>query len=441
NIFCQHDLNSYYYKNRSKFFSWNVDSRLCTHLVLGSGVGVDEETGAIKMKSEKLLVEGHQLKADSIRKVILSVGGFEEDSQIFSRMVASGAMLEEFSSSLVAFIMKMGYDGAQIDWRYPTQSGGHPEDHRNFVLFLKELSTIFRQHKFILMVVALGRTDKRTLESYDIPGIVHYADFINLMVNDERDKYRKSLAYIAPLYGGTSSVAAAVKHWISVGRAPHKLLLNVPLFGRSYTMDKNQSAVGSPCQGPGLPAKNSQIAGFTTFNEFCVQASKWSKHFDKVAKVPYATRGDQWLSYENSESIWAKMHFLKRNQLGGAMAWTIDADDIFGTCGFQFSLLRTIFTALGDPNVLTTPLPTTVVDGICPHDGFFIDKWECRYYYECRLGKRFEYECIKGQYFDEAKGYCRPEKEVECNQDFVVWRPGMPLYNYQNLPLNLKVVD
>jgi len=57
NVFCQYDLASYYFKERSQFFDWNLDSRLCTHLVLGSGVGVDGETGELKITDQHLLLE------------------------------------------------------------------------------------------------------------------------------------------------------------------------------------------------------------------------------------------------------------------------------------------------------------------------------------------------------------------------------------------------
>lgn len=291
------------------------------------------------------------------------------------------------------------------------------------------------------MVAVLGRTDAQTLASYDIPGITRNVNFINLMVDDERDKYGMRLSYVAPLHGNTNSVAAAIRHWKKAGQAPQKLILHVPLFGRSYTMDRNQATVGSPCKGPGIQARNSRRAGFTTYNEYCTQASKWSKHFDKVAKVPYATSGDQWLSYEDSESIWAKMHLLKKMKLGGAMAWSIDADDFYGRCGIRYALLNVIFAALGDPSALTTESPTTEAPGICPRDGFARDPWDCRFYHECRQGERVDYECLEGQYFDVAKEYCRPAAEVKCNQDFIIWRPGMPGYNYDNLPLNLKVVE
>ncbi|XP_070851205.1 chitinase-3-like protein 1 [Drosophila suzukii] len=447
NVFCQYDLASYYFKERSQFFDWNLDSRLCTHLVLGSGVGIDGETGELKITDQHLLLEKNMLsgvknmKCDSIKKVLFTVGGWQEESKHFSRMVASPNKRDNFYTSLIAFLFKWGFDGVQIDWRYPTQRGGQSEDRQNFVLLLEELGLIFREHKLVLMVTVLGRTNKENLESYDVPGIVKNSDFVHLMMHDERDAYRLRLGYNAPLHGHGDTVTDAIKHWKRHGKAPEKLILNIPFFVRSYTMDRNQTAVGSPSKGPGKRTKLSHRDGFMTYNEWCVQKSNWTRKFDKVAKVPYATKGDQWVSYENPQSIWAKMHLLQKHKLGGAMAWTVDVDDFQGSCGERHGLLHVIFAALGDKNALTTEKPTTEASGLCPQDGFRRDSWDCRLYHECRNGERIYYECSEGEFFDEAQIICRPAAEVKCDQNFVIWRPGMPVYNFKNMPLNLKVVD
>ncbi|XP_017051577.1 chitinase-like protein 3 isoform X2 [Drosophila ficusphila] len=444
NVFCQYDLASYYFKERSQFFDWNMDSRLCTHLVVGSGIGVDGDTGKLKITDKPLLLDMlssvKNMKVDSIKKVLFTVGGWKEESSHFSRMVAAPNMRNNFYTSVIDFMTKWGFDGVQIDWRYPTQQGGYPEDRKNFVLFLEKLSLILREHKFILMVAVSGRTNKRTLESYNIPDIVKNSDFVHLMMHDERDPYRNRLVYNAPL-NGDNSVSDAIKHWKTHGMAPEKLILGIPLFVRSFTMDNNQTEVGSPCKGPGLRTKLSHRPGFMTYNEFCVKESNWIRRFDQVAKVPYAMKGDQWVSYENGQSIWAKMHLLQKQKLGGAIAWTIDVDDFHGNCGERHGLLHVIFAALGDKNALTTEEPTTEASGLCPQDGFWRNGWDCRLYHECNDGERIYYECEEGQYFDEEQLICRPAKEVKCDQNFVIWRPGMPVYSLKNMPINLKIVD
>lgn len=79
------------------------------------------------------------MKWDSIKKVMFTIGGWEEDSSSFSRMVASPKKRDNFFSSMLEFVFRWGFDGVQIDWRYPTLLGGHPEDRQNFVILLEEL--------------------------------------------------------------------------------------------------------------------------------------------------------------------------------------------------------------------------------------------------------------------------------------------------------------
>ncbi|XP_002138949.1 chitinase-like protein 3 [Drosophila pseudoobscura] len=445
-IFCQYDVGSYYYKNSSKFFSWNIDLRLCTHLVYGTGVGVDGETGDVTITDKYLLVENdmlnvaHRLKRDNVKKVMFTIGGWLEESSDFSKMAADARKRDRFFTSLVEFMYEWRFDGVQIDWRYPTQRGGKPEDRKNFILLLEELKIICQEHQFILMVAVLGRTDKSTLEWYDIPKLVQYVHYINLMHHDNRDPYQMHLSYNAPL-SGVNSVIESVKLWKQLGKAPAKLILNIPLFVRSYIMENDKTTVGSPCKGPGLKTPLTREPGFMTYGEWCMYASSWTQKFDEQAQVPYAYKGNHWISYENARSIWAKMHLLKSNNLGGAMAWTIDSDDYHGKCGESHSLGRVILTALGDVSILAPEEPTTESMGLCPKNGFFRQLWDCQLYYECRNGERIDYECLEGYYFDESRIECMPKAMVKCDQNFVTWRPGQPLYNFENMPVNLKIVE
>jgi GH18 family chitinase len=66
-------------------------------------------------------------------------------------------------------------------------------------------------------------------------------------------------------------------------------------------------------------------------------------HRDPVQKIPYAVKGNQWIGFDDLQSIKDKIEFLKSERLGGAMVWSIDTDDFKGLCGHEkYPLLKTI---------------------------------------------------------------------------------------------------
>ncbi|XP_064543005.1 probable chitinase 10 isoform X2 [Drosophila montana] len=371
-------------------------------------------------------------------QTIISIGGTKDDAKRFSKMAANMAKRDQFYKSLIKFLFKWNCNGILLDWEYPT-----PEDRDNFVNLLKELKIILQDHHVLLLVAVSARMDDATLRSYDIPQIAKHADFIILNTHDNQDPYGPKIDYISPLYGnGSRSVERGVRHWVEQSKISEKLILGIPLFAQTFTLkDASNTVVGAPSKGPGRQHDLSGQEGFMTYAEFCAQAAKWEKKYDKQAQVPYAYKNGQWITYENGQSISAKMRLAKEQRLGGAMMWSIDADDFYGICGEHYGLLKVVLSIIGSPDIFTTQAPTTEGVGLCPKQGLFRHKWNCQAYYECRDGRRTSYECLKGEFFNEELGQCKPSAEVKCNQNFVTWRPGQRGYNFHDLPLNLKVLE
>lgn len=61
--------------------------------------------------------------------------------------------------------------------------GGQPFDRDNFVLLVKELKESFRPHN-LLLSSAFGASKKIIDESYDIPALSKYLDYLHIMCYD-----------------------------------------------------------------------------------------------------------------------------------------------------------------------------------------------------------------------------------------------------------------
>jgi chitinase len=74
-----------------------------------------------------------------------------------------------------------------------------------------------------------------------------------------------------------------------------------------------------------------------------LKVDQWTIHRDADQKIPYAVKGNQWIGYDDVQSIKDKVAFLKSKGLGGGMVWSIDTDDFKGLCGHgKYPLLKTI---------------------------------------------------------------------------------------------------
>ncbi|GIY57504.1 acidic mammalian chitinase, partial [Caerostris darwini] len=137
----------------------------------------------------------------------------------------------------------------------------------------------------------------------------------------------------------------SVNYWINAGAAREKLIVGLATYGHSYTLrDARQTGVHAPSVGPGTPGPYVKEPGVLGFNEVCMKLvhDGWVEVWDGSAKVPYAYKGNQWVSYDNQRSIGAKVDYLLSKGLGGAMVWSLDMDDFRGACyGKRFYLVST----------------------------------------------------------------------------------------------------
>ncbi|KAK7072958.1 Cht9p [Halocaridina rubra] len=294
-------------------------------------------------------------------KVLVAVGGWTEGSTKYSNMARTASSRRAFITSVVDFIKTHGFDGLDLDWEYPANRGGVPEDKENFVLLVKELRQEFVKHGW--MLTAATAASKSILDSaYDIDELVKNLDYIHIMAYDYHGKWDSHTGHNAPLYSREDesdeeksfNVAATVKNYLEAGAPAHKLVLGLGFYGRTFLLsDANNPGIAAPSQPSAFAGPYTREDGFLGYNEICekqtTEGGLWNIVWQKAHQAPYMFRDNMWVGYDDAISLNLKVAYAQSLGLGGVMVWSIDTDDFKGVCSRQrarFPLLMAINKAL-----------------------------------------------------------------------------------------------
>ncbi|KAJ2938714.1 hypothetical protein O0L34_g3324 [Tuta absoluta] len=289
-------------------------------------------------------------------KTILAVGGWNEGSANYSIMAGNEVYRRNFINSALDFVQTHNFDGFDIDWEYPNRRDtvNGEADIDNFSLLVKEIKEEFSKHGLIVSA-AVSAVEEAAVQSYDIPAICEYLDFVHVMTYDMYGPTDNFTGLNSALHVGeaglVNTVDVAIDYWLSQGCPPEKVIMGLPFYGKTYNLvDPKQNGVGAPSNGSGLDGPYTQEAGTLAYNEVCVllQNETWDVNYEPLARVPYASRGNQWISYDNPESITEKVNWALMKKIGGVMLWSIESDDFRGNCGEKFPLLNAISNAIAN---------------------------------------------------------------------------------------------
>ncbi|XP_069678391.1 acidic mammalian chitinase-like [Periplaneta americana] len=355
-IVCYFQSWAVYRPSKGLFNIADIDSSLCTHHIYA--FASLNSNGEVTIEDSYADIDlGGYSKFNAMRnqnpsiKTMIAIGGASAGSQTFATVVTDPNKRSAFVNNIVAFIQKYGFNGADIDWEFPSSS-----QKSAFSELLKELRAQFDQHGYILSAAVSAGVD--TIDSaYDVPSLSQYVDFINVMTYDLHGYWDSRTGENSPMYAGPSdtsdyqktlNVDYAMKYWVQKGAAKSKLNLGMGTYGNTFTLQSaSNNGVGAPSTGPGNPGPYTEEAGELAYNEICEQhnAGLWTQHWNEEQKCIYAVHDNQWVGFDNIAAVKIKAQYIKNNGYGGAMVWSIDMDDFRNTCGDgNYPLLNTIKT-------------------------------------------------------------------------------------------------
>lgn len=329
----------------------------CTHLLLGfaSLANCTIQLGAAQSAAcEQAVSLKNRLPG---LKVMLSVGGSNQDNG-FSEMVRNHASRKKFIRSVLNVTGQFGLDGLDLDWEFPAWLGADEKERIKFCQLLQEMRKEFdRSGSRLLLSVAVAAPQAIVDQSYVVPQITKYADFVNLMSYDYHFYvwYYPVTGLNAPLFARSSetgylstlNVNFSAQYWLSKGLLREKLIIGIPTYGHSYKLDNPKNhALFAPANGVGIGN-----LGFVNYATVCNLLEQGAERvFDPEAKVPYCYKDEQWISYDDRVSVSYKAEWIKANGFGGAMILSLNVDDYNNSCSGNesFPLTRTVGRILFD---------------------------------------------------------------------------------------------
>ncbi|XP_037776495.1 endochitinase-like [Penaeus monodon] len=373
---CYYQAGSVSRPGAASFRIEDIPGDLCTHVLYAFSV-LSETTWEMVPKNPKFDLDqrgyerfvGLKDRFPGLRTV-LSIGGWGDDGGKYSQMISIPERRQAFVLSVVAFLSSHGFDGLDVDWEYPGDSnrGGSPDDFNNFPLLLQQLREAFdAEGRGWELTIAATSTKDKVLKGYNVPELCRTLDAVYLMTynlrglwNDYADVH--SMLYARPgLDTGNKlelNVNGGALLWENLGCPRNKIVIGVPFYGKSYTLcNSSINGLHAPINGTGQNGPILKKKGVHMYFETCylVQNAGWVRQWDAEGLVPFAYSGDQWVGYEDMESLKIKMDYIRNMGFLGAMDWAINDDDFRDLCGYgPYPLMRTIYEGLENYTVPST---------------------------------------------------------------------------------------
>lgn len=271
--------------------------------------------------------------------ILLSVGG-RDFSKNLSTVAADSGKRERFVVSALETLEKYGFDGIEVDWRYPSVKGAvenglrSPSDFSNFVQLLKEFRAAC-PHCSLVVTVPDKQKNRSNWEFAQLEGTV---DFFTLLPYEFESDSTPGTGHRAPLFTDPArpgpSLDSTVKELEVFGLPLKDLVITVPSSGLGWKGVKNQNnGLLQSHDGNTYGTWNdpySGVSGEHAYREMVdlidsgVYEVFWAE--DVGASFAYSSKDQIFISYESTKSIKGKLNYLDSMGLAGIAITDVTSD-------------------------------------------------------------------------------------------------------------------
>lgn len=288
------------------------------------------------LKEGKVGLNGREIYQEDIKrikginpdvKIVLSIGGWTAGG--FSTAVKDDKGRALFVTSALETIREWDLDGIDIDWEYPCIGiagiDWAKEDKENFTYLMQGLregmDTLESEKRHYIVSIAAGG-DAYFTRCTQMDKVAKYVDYVQLMTYDLRGGFSIVTGHHTGLYSNPedlfeSCTDKAVESFLQAGVPCHKIVIGAAFYSRLWkgVPDRNhglmQAAASTGGYGP----------GYGDLMERFENKNGYQRYWDDEAKAPYLFNGENFISYDDKESLSCKAEYIKEKGLCGIMYW------------------------------------------------------------------------------------------------------------------------
>jgi chitinase len=307
-------------------------------------------------------------------KIVMSIGGWTESTN-FSAAAATPESRAKFAKSCVDQYINGNlpgltpgagagiFDGLAIDWEYPDEVGNGnphgPQDTHDFTLLLQalrsELDTAGASAGKHYVLTADTPAGPEKVSHIEVGPVSRIVDWMNVMTFDLHGPWEttgptnfQSNLLSSPLDpaprptpgspypdNGEISTAEAVANYLAHGATPDKIAISIPFYAHGWT------GVSAGPKGDGLYQPATGVAADVSYNQIAAQPG--TVHHDWLtggSAYKYDPASKTFWTYDDPQSIQAKVLFIRALGLRGDMTWSLDGDTSDGQLVNAFGLAK-----------------------------------------------------------------------------------------------------